>query len=151
MHKLIRVFFVVAASISFGSQSGCGPLTGASDKSLADSASREQSAASAPVVVEAGIIFANEDNYLCVPLSRFGIADSEEVLSVETSCECTQPSIITYKESPQQELRGLRIDIEPETNSTQFRSSALAVAVKIHLEKRTALATVRFLHTIRDE
>ena len=91
-----RVLFVVAAGISIALQSGCGRFAGASSKTLADLSTREQSRESAPVIIDAGIVFADEANYLCLPFSRLGIEDSDEVLSVRSSCECSRPYIVSY-------------------------------------------------------
>ncbi len=129
---------------------GCGPLADASSQSLYSLSESEKPSALSPVVIDAGIIFANEANYLCIPLSRFGVADSEEVLSVETSCDCTQPSIVSVNEAAERKSKGLRFDFVSEKNLVHLKPSQLAVSVTIRLKDRKALASVRFLRTVQN-
>jgi hypothetical protein len=152
---IMRVALVAVASIVVAFQSGCGPFSDASGESFAKSPSNEQLSTPTPVEIDAGIIFADEANYLCIPLSRIGIADSEEVNSVKSSCECSVPSIVQYYESGGRAARSLRMDFTPDPHAgapalSNPVPSNIAVAVTIHLRGgRTSYTAIRFLRTTR--
>ena len=103
-------------------------------------------------VIDAGVVFADEASYLCVPLSRLGIADSNEVLSVFTSCECTRASIVHIDVSSTKTVQLLRIDFlpEPATAGSQRATSNLSVEVTLRpREGRTTAAKIQFMYAIR--
>ncbi len=117
---MTRLLLSAVASLFVALEAGCGPLADASSQSL-DSLSLNQKPSSlAPVVIDAGITFADEASYLCIPLTRFGVGDSEDVLSVETSCDCTQASIVSFNESAQRKSKALRLDFVSEKDWVQF-------------------------------
>ncbi len=152
-HKLTtaREYVFVVMSLLALTLPGCGAITDASDKSVVDFPTNDFSHAPAQSVIDAGIVFANEASYLCVPLRRLGIADSDEVITVQSSCDCSLPSIIQFDESPIKTARALRIDFipEPATASSKRATSNLSVEVTLRLrEGRTKVTTIRFVHIV---
>lgn len=49
-----------------------------------------------PVVVEAGVVLAGRDGYLCLPLEQVGVSPNASVVAIESSCECVQPRLVEY-------------------------------------------------------
>ena len=85
--------------------------------------------------IDAGVVFADEASYLCVPLSRFGISSSTEVQSVRTSCDCTPPPIVQFCDSTGKMERALRLDfaVELASDCANPTSSNLAFEVRYQL------------------
>lgn len=165
IHKLTRsqahiaklattpVWFFVVIGLLVTSLVGCGPITEASGNSVAEIEASDFNS-SVQCVIDAGIVFANEESYLCVPLSRVGIMDSDEVVSVQTSCDCTQASIVQFYKSSAETTRALRIDFtrDSATASTKRAPSNLSVEVTLlpH-DGRVVTAKIQFMCAIRAE
>ena len=49
--------------------------------------------------IDAGVIFSDRASYLCLPLTRFGISSSDDIVSIDASCECVKPSLVRYPDS----------------------------------------------------
>jgi len=150
---MTRVWLFVRAGLLATSLVGCGPITNASGNSATEFVAGESNT-SVGCIIDAGIVFADEASYLCVPLSRLGIADADEVLSVDTSCDCSRPSIVHFDESPSKTARALRIDFipEPVTARSKHATSNLSVVVTLRLrEGRTTVAKIKikFVHIVR--
>lgn len=146
------VWCFVVVGLLAASLMGCGAITDASGNSVAEFATSDFSNSPDQSMIDAGIVFADEASYLCVPLSRLGISDSDEVLSVQTSCECTRPSVVQFDESPSKTARALRIDFRPEPSTSDSKHAPSNLAVKVTLRftgGRTTVVTIQFLHTIR--
>jgi hypothetical protein len=104
--------------------------------------------------IDAGVIFVDENNYLCVPFSRIGIDESTRVTSVSSSCECTRPSIVVYQESASKVARGLRVDFVDDAVAGVDKQTTLPLAVVIKLQLDTGhmvSTTIEFLYTRRDD
>lgn len=100
--------------------------------------------------IDAGIVFANQSSYICVPLAQIGVMHSDDVISVKSSCECVQPLIVEYLEAPAKVGRALRVDFIPELSHSIAPTAPAKLAVEIILEldggsKKTA--SIKFLHT----
>ena len=105
-----------------------------------------------PKVINAGIVFLDESSYLCMPTSHFGIEESDDILSVQTSCDCTVASIVLYKESKTKISRSLRIDFKPESSPATSNVSPVNLEIKItlkHSEASTTEVAINLLHTTR--
>ncbi len=101
-------------------------------------------------IIDAGVLLADQPSYLCVPLGRLGISSTDEVIAVNSSCECTEPSIVVYRETQSQLARALRVDILPEPKASDSESVPASLAVEVTLELaggRSTTATIQFLHT----
>ncbi len=64
-------------------------------------------------VIDAGIVIANEANFLCVPLSRIGLVDADVVKSMTSSCECVRPSFITFADTAEPLEKGSELTFFP--------------------------------------
>lgn len=129
---------------------GCGSFTNASSNSVSDFATSDFLNAPSQCVIDAGILFADEASYVCVPLSRLGIADSDELLSVQSSCECVRPSLVYFDKFLGNTARAMRIDFRPGgTNAdSKHTPSNLAIEVTIKLANgKDKSASIRFLQT----
>ena len=54
---------------------------------------------SAVLQIDAGVIFGDQSNYLCVPFSRFGLSNDAKIEKIHSSCECLKPSVVRYSTS----------------------------------------------------
>ena len=116
--------------------------------------------ASGPVV--AGVMFVDESSYLCFPLSRFGVASARDVVSVDSSCDCAEGSLLAFRDVRGDSVDALRIDFIPEKKvegGDRDRSrdgsgdgKAASLMVELTLQLRSGgpkTVTVEFLHTTR--
>lgn len=132
---------------------GCGAIVdaAASGNGVASEASAvPNDGSTASRSLDAGVVFADQANYLCIPLSRLGISTDDEVLEVRSSCECTQPSIVKYHDTTTKAGHALRIDFKPEPVIAASQASPANLAVEVTLELASGpstTATIRFLHT----
>jgi len=47
-------------------------------------------------LIDAGIVFADRDSYLCLPFEKVGLPSDASVASIKSSCDCLTPSLIEY-------------------------------------------------------
>lgn len=80
-----------------------------------------------------GVIFADQANYYCLPLSRVADFDSNNaVQSITTSCDCAKGSVVYFTNSDNQLQPAIRIDFDPEQiRSTDERAAPLAVKLNL--------------------
>ncbi len=131
---------ILVFGVALAWQAGCGSVAVESDTS----------ASNATIVIDGGIVFADEASYMCVPLSRMGIGELDEVLSVKSSCECADPTIVRFEEASRNVARALHLKFAPELAmlNAGVAPSNLGVVIKLELSSgRTASATIQFLHT----
>lgn len=88
-----------------------------------------------PLEFDAGILFADESNYLCIPFDRLGLTDSTQVASIATSCECVRGSVVSFLTPDEMVARAVRLDFAPEAQSlnSPFIPVALSVEVMIKI------------------
>ncbi len=43
-----------------------------------------------------GVMLVDQEGYLCVPLSRWEIENGKNVVATRSTCDCIQPSIVTF-------------------------------------------------------
>ncbi len=99
---------------------------------------------------DAGVLFANEESYLCLPLEKLGIDPAQEILSVKSSCECVRPSVVRFLQRGSQEGVALRLDFVEDTrgHAGETNPSSLAVEIKFQFASGTEQSvTIQFLHT----
>ncbi len=87
--------------------------------------------------IDAGIIFAGQASYLCLPLTELGldgVRSASDIATVTTSCECVQASLLSYHHSSSRVEEALRLDFTPdEPTDGAHRPSHLAVEVTLTL------------------
>lgn len=85
---------------------------------------------------DAGVIFADESNYLCIPFERLKLVPSTQIVSIETSCECVRGSVVSYVTPNQTTAYAVRLDFvpEPHSNQSEFVSMLLSVRVTLEIE-----------------
>jgi len=98
---------------------------------------------------DAGVLFANEASYLCIPLERLGIGSAQEILSIKSSCECVRPSAVRYVRQISQDGVALRLDFVKDSQA-QDNMDPVSLAVTIKLQLASGIeqsVTIQFLHT----
>ena len=84
--------------------------------------------------IDAGIIFSDQSNYLCIPLNRIGISSPSQIESIRTSCECVTASLVKYRENATKTVDAVRIDFVQETkNSPSFQAPAINLEVDVRI------------------
>ena len=107
---------------------------------LADVQSRTTSTSSGRAdtrEINAGIIFAGQASYLCLPLTELGLDGvhaASDVAALSTSCACVHASLVAYHRSSTQSEDALRLDFTPdEPTDREHRPAHLAVEVTLQL------------------
>lgn len=113
----------------------------------------EQAAVGDPAIVpseliDAGVVFADKANYLCIPLSRLGLTGDDVVLSATSSCECIRPSIVTFHATSNTIGRALRVEFENKSDPNSSVPANLSVEVTLELERGALeVVMIQFLLT----
>ena len=55
--------------------------------------------------IDLGVVFADEASYVCFPLSRFGIESAQQIVDVQSSCNCAVPSIVIFESLKVRQMR----------------------------------------------
>jgi hypothetical protein len=110
--------------------------------------------------IDAGIVFADRENYLCLSFERLGLAEGEVVTSVSSSCECIQPSVVSYRGTQERLAHAVQLRFvkenskntqQPELISSDFAASTpvnLGVLIDVKLaDGSDKQFTVNLLHT----
>jgi hypothetical protein len=96
-----------------------------------------------PVAIDAGIVFSDRENYLCLPFDHLGLAADDVVSSVSSSCECVQHSVNSYRSTAGRDanailLRFLKDDKNARSTQQEAPSNAsitpIALGVLIDLK-----------------
>lgn len=108
--------------------------------------------------IDAGVVLADRGGYYCFSLEQIGLPLDADILSVESSCECVQPSIISYVADKQQVRKAILLEFASDdlvkdnsvydTENDDF-PAFLGVVITIALEGgETHEFTVNMVHTI---
>ncbi len=150
MNKLQPIFSVAIVVGLILAASGCGsPLHGIFADATLPAASQLSHVGSSSNRYDAGVLFANEASYVCLPLEKFGIDPAQEIVSVKSSCECVRPSVVRYLQLQSQEGFALRLDFIGDSKG-QDEMSPISLAVEIQFEFADGAkqsASIQFLHT----
>ena len=147
-----RVARLLAIASMIATVAGCeGALTASTAGQLVTESSK------ASTLFDAGVVFADRENYLCIPFAQLGLADIEVPLSVDSSCECVHPSIVSYHTPQGRDARAVLLrfakEDSQETPSTEpGTSSNSAVNLGVVIDMKLADGsdkqfTVNLLHT----
>ncbi len=102
---------------------------------------------------DAGILFANETSYLCIPFEKLGIESGKEIVSIKSSCECVRPSVVHYLLRKSEEGIALRLDfVEVEDWKSQVEVNPNSLGVKIEFQFASGTeqsVTIQFLQTLQ--
>jgi len=116
--------FLGIASLLFSS--GC-------EVSNATSLVGKTEAGPAHAEIDAGVIFGDRSSYLCIPLSRFGIASSGEIESLDSSCECVKPTLVHYSDTAATVADGLLLEFVAEDHASDSTPQPMHLAVDVRL------------------
>ena len=122
------VFSVSLASILTACDRPAGSLASGSQPVL-DSV---KSYRKAPVRIDLGLIFADEESYVCFPLEKLGIDGRKEIVEVKSSCSCVKPTIVHVLYGESEKRGAIRFDFvrEPKT-ANQRNPISLGVQVEV--------------------
>ncbi len=90
-----------------------------------------QTVSSDRYVIDAGIVFADQESYRCYPLSQFGVESAALVASVTSSCECLRPRLVGYHQNETQVADALRIDFVAGSDGNDNSPARLLVEMVI--------------------
>lgn len=143
-----RSFWSAAVGLIVVSEGCNSPAALSVDASVSTASQFSQSRRTAKKF-DAGVVFANEASYLCIPLEKLGIDSAQEILSIKSSCECVRPSAVRYVRQISQDGVALRLDFVKDSQ-TQDNSDPVSLAVSIKLQLASGIehsVTIQFLHT----
>ena len=135
----MTIFFGIA-SLLFSS--GC-------EVSNATSLVGKTEAGPAHTEIDAGVIFGDRSSYLCIPLSRFGIASSGEIEALDSSCECVKPMLVHYSDTAATVADGLLLEFVAEDHASDSTPQPMHLAVDVKwtlFSGKSRTVTVNFLH-----
>ena len=124
--------FLAIASV-FATVAGCeGAISvGTAEQIIAEPLSN------APAAVDAGVVFADRENYLCLSFEKLGLVDGDSVSTITSSCECIEPSVVSYRSTRGQTAYAvlLRFVKEESKNARQkeLEPSDFAVVTPVNL------------------
>ncbi len=149
-HKLSATCCTVAIVVGliFTAQ-GCNSPVGISADATYSTKSQFSGSRKSASVFDAGILFANEANYVCIPFEELSIDPAQEITSIKSSCECVRPSVVRYVQRQLQEGVALRLDFVDGSNG-QDETSPKSLAVEIQFEFASGakqLVTIQLLLT----
>lgn len=100
------------------------------------------------VGVNAGIVFVDRSDYICWPIEKLGpINQGDEIISINTSCECVNASVIQYKKNEAENATAILFSFFP-TQEALDRPSNLSVIVTGTTRSGKQLQfALNFLHT----
>ncbi len=127
---------------------GCAPAS--SQPRRMEIAVNAEPTAALSSTIEAGVVFGDEAKYHCIPLSRLGVSDSDQLISVKSSCECVNPAIVEFRETTTKVARALRIDFvsDPMPSGSVAAPVNLSVDVTFELSDGSVkTASIKFLLT----
>ncbi len=124
---------------------GCGSPVGLS----ADlSSSSTTVARKSPIIYDAGVVFANEASYVCIPLEKLGIDVGEDIVSIKSSCECVRPSVVRYLKRKSVDGVAMRFDFAEESKA-QVEPNPIALGVELTVQFANGgeqSVMIQFLH-----
>lgn len=140
---------VLLYSLLLVSVVGC---TGANASPVSRTA--KESRGESSLQVDAGIVLADRDGYLCMPLEHFGFEADAKVQDVTSSCECVQPSIVDYVR-PNGDIRHailLQYVRDPEEDDISGAATSQAVTLGVIIDVTfsdgtSRQITVKLLHS----
>jgi len=105
---------------------------------------------SSHVEIDAGVIFSDRASYLCIPVSRFGLSNSDDIETIVSSCECVKPSLVRYSDSSTSAADGVLFEFTSDEASPDTTPQPMGLGVLVTcfmVGGETHIATVNFLHT----
>jgi hypothetical protein len=110
------------------------PRAGLADASLSQQAGSDSDS---PPIIDAGIIFSDRSNYLCIPIERLGLDPSEEIVSVRASCDCVTVEVVEYAGSLSRFDKAIFVTFLPELEHGQSMDVG-SVSLGVIIDLRTA-------------
>ena len=106
-----------------------------------------------PAAIDVGVILSDRAGYFCLPIERLGIEADETLISVESSCECIQPSLVKFVGSDGSHQPAILLEYVDESagsgNASNPQSMNLGVIITVELASGKANDfTVTLLHTV---
>jgi hypothetical protein len=126
----------------------------AAQGSSADQVGATQYGATQGDTVQAGVILADRAGYLCLPFERLGFDEDAEIVSLQSSCECVQPSLVGYLDVDGLERPAMLLLFVPEPGASEGdRAGAGAARLGVSIEATLASGQTRsfrvdLLHTM---
>lgn len=106
------IHFAVVASLLFAPcllGFGCERIEGRSSEIGLNASPNKESPSQDKMMVDIGILFADREQILCLPLAKLGITRAAQVRSIVSSCDCIVPTVRDYAEPDGQMAVALEI------------------------------------------
>ncbi len=112
---------------------------------------------SASASINAGVVIADREGYLCLPLQRVGLEAEATIVSLSSSCECIRPCLVKYKVPGNSTQQGIVLEFvaeptEGDASTTENSAADLSVIIETTLADGVKHCfTVDLLHTVLTE
>jgi len=100
----------------------------------------------AALEIDAGVIFRDRASYLCVPLSRFGLSNSDNIKTIASTCEGVKPSLVRYFGTGAAAVDGVLFEFVSDGKAAEPLLLGLAIVITMD-DGETRTITVSFLET----
>jgi hypothetical protein len=110
--------------------------------------------------IDAGIVLADKAGYFCLPIEPVGLPPDAEIVSLKSSCECVQPSLVRYLADRQRMGQAILLEylsemphtgVDREDSASEVRPANLGVIIQVGLaDGKIHDFTVILLHTVLD-
>jgi len=145
---IVLLVLISGMAICFGcreQQISIGGPSFNAEKRVADSA--KGGAQEEPYYLELGILGLEVNAGHCISLKKLGIADTESIHSIKSSCECVDAQVILFQDRSGP-ARGLQVRVRTDDADLFERPVAVEAQLNLLLERgATRLIKVSFLET----
>jgi len=105
----------------------------------------------APLEIDAGVIFSDRSNYLCIPLDRFGLASADNIETIVSSCECVKPGLVRYSDSSTTAAVGVLFEFVSEEASSDSTPQLMQLGVVVTLTMKSGDIHTVIVNSLRAE
>lgn len=79
--------------------------------------------------LDLGVLFSQRESCFCYPLRQFGIENADDVIRIDSSCDCVTAEVVGYVDTSNRPVSGLSICVAPDKDATATAS----LIVELHL------------------
>lgn len=79
--------------------------------------------------LDLGVLFSQRESCFCYPLRQFGIENADDVIRIDSSCDCVTAEVVGYVDASNRPVSGLSICVAPDKDATA--AASLIVELKL--------------------
>ena len=147
-HVVHRSIFLIVAALALVVlvliSAGCTSRSSAVDQPAEVSAGSEDQSHE----LDLGVLFSQRESCFCYPLRQFGIENADDVIRIDSSCDCVTAEVVDYVNASNRPDSGLSICVTPDKGATA--AASLIVELNLILTNSPSVPIrLRFLTALR--